>query len=42
MLSFGSAAYRADQILVGTFTAILVLLERAAPHPDTMAWSLGS
>jgi hypothetical protein len=38
MLSFGSAAYRADQTLVGTFTANLDPLEGAAPHPDTMAW----
>jgi hypothetical protein len=38
MLSFGSAAFRADGTLLGTFTANLELLEGAAPHPDTMAW----
>src|SRR5256885_5036537 len=38
MLSFASAAYRADKTLLGTFTANLELLPDAAGHPDTMAW----
>ena len=38
MLSFGSAAYRADQTLVGTFTANLETLDGASAHPETMAW----
>ena len=38
MLSFGSAAFRADKTLVGTFTANLRELPGAAGHPDTMAW----
>ncbi|MBX3130946.1 MAG: hypothetical protein KF718_29775 [Polyangiaceae bacterium] len=38
MLSFGSAAYRADKTLVSTFSANLELLPGAAPHPDTEAW----
>lgn len=38
MLSFGSAAYRADKTLVGTFTANLETLPGAAGAPDTMAW----
>jgi len=38
MLSFASAAYRADKTLVATFTANLELLAGAAGHPDTMAW----
>src|SRR6202051_5094076 len=38
MLSFGSAAYRADKTMVGTFTANLETLPGAAGHPDTMAW----
>jgi len=38
MLSFGSAAYRADKTLVGTFSANLELLPGAGGHPDTMKW----
>src|SRR5438046_674466 len=38
MLSFASAAYRADKTLLGTFTANLELLPDTAGHPDTMAW----
>src|SRR5207244_1548530 len=38
MLSFASAAYRADKTLVSTFTANLQLLDGASGHPDTMAW----
>jgi hypothetical protein len=38
MLSFGSAAYRADKTLLGTFTANLHTLPGAAGHPETMAW----
>src|SRR5437868_15115664 len=38
MLSFGSAAYRADKALVGTFTANLTTLPGATGHPETMAW----
>jgi hypothetical protein len=38
MLSFGSAAYRADKTLIGTFTANLETLPGATGHPDTMAW----
>jgi hypothetical protein len=38
MLSFGSAAFRADKVLVSTFTANLELLPGAVGHPDTMAW----
>lgn len=38
MLSFGSAAYRADKTLVGTFTANLETLDGASSHPETMAW----
>jgi hypothetical protein len=38
MLSIGSAAYRADKILVGTFTRNLETLPGAAGAPDTMAW----
>ncbi len=41
MLSFGSAAYRADKTRVGTFTANLETLEGASSHPDTMAWWAG-
>jgi hypothetical protein len=35
MLSFGSAAYRADKTLVATFSANLELLPGAAAHPKT-------
>jgi hypothetical protein len=38
MLSFASAAYRADKTLLGTFSANLELLPDAVGHPDTMAW----
>jgi hypothetical protein len=38
MLSFGSAAYRADKTLVATFSANLELLDGATPDPRTMAW----
>ena len=38
MLSFGSAAYRADKKLVGTFTANLEMLPGATGAPDTMTW----
>jgi DNA polymerase III alpha subunit (gram-positive type) len=38
MLSFGSAAYRADKTLVSTFTANLETLPGAAADPKTMAW----
>jgi len=38
MLSFASAAYRADKTLVSTFTANLQLLPDASGYPDTMSW----
>ena len=38
MLSFASAAYRADKTLVGTFEANLTTLPGAAGDPKTMAW----
>ena len=38
MLSFGSAAYRADKTLLSTFSANLETLPGATGHPDTMAW----
>lgn len=38
MLSFGSAAYRPDKTLIGTFSANLETLPGAAGHPDTMSW----
>lgn len=38
MLSFGSAAFRADETLVSTFTRNLETLEGAAPDPKTDAW----
>ena len=38
MLSFGSAAFRADKKLIGTFTANLETLPGATGAPDTMAW----
>jgi hypothetical protein len=38
MLSFGSAAYRANKTLVATFSANLDTLPGAAEHPKTMAW----
>jgi hypothetical protein len=38
MLSFASAAYRADKTLLGTYSANLQTLPGAAGHPDTLAW----
>jgi hypothetical protein len=38
MLSFGSAAYRDDKKLAGTFSANLETLPGAAGEPSTMAW----
>ena len=38
MLSFASAAYRADKALVSTFSANLHTLPEAQGHPETMAW----
>lgn len=38
MLSFASAAYRADKTLIGTFSVNLDLLPGASGHPDTLAW----
>src|SRR4051812_41880780 len=38
MLSFASAAYRADRTLIGTFTRNLEALVGAAPDPKTEAW----
>jgi hypothetical protein len=38
MLSFASAAYRADKTLVDTFSANLETLPDAAGDPGTMAW----
>ena len=38
MLSIGSAAYTADNQLVGTFSANLETLPGAAAHPRTAAW----
>ncbi len=38
MLSFASAAYRADKTLVATFSANLETLPGAAGHPETMAF----
>lgn len=38
MLSFGSAAFRADKTLVGTFEANLATLPGASQDPGTMAW----
>jgi hypothetical protein len=38
MLSFASAAYRADKRLVGTFTANLETLPGAESHPRTAEW----
>ena len=37
MLSFASAAYRADKTLLGTFSANLTTLPGATGHPETMA-----
>ena len=38
MLSFGSAAFKRDKTLIGTFTANLKPLEDAKQDPDTMKW----
>ncbi len=38
MLSFASAAYRADKTLLSTYTANLHTLPDANPHPVTIAW----
>jgi hypothetical protein len=38
MLSFASAAYMADKILVDTYYATLDTLPEASGHPDTMRW----
>lgn len=38
MLSFASAAYRADKTLVGTFARNLETLPGAAPDPKTAEW----
>lgn len=40
MLSFGSAAFKADGPLVSTFEANLELLPGAGENPDTMKWWL--
>ena len=41
MLSFASAAYRADKTLVGTFEANLTVLPGARGDPKTMEWWQG-
>jgi hypothetical protein len=38
MLSLGSAAFRADKTLVGTFSVNLETLPEASAHPDSQAW----
>jgi len=38
MLSFGSAAFKRDKTLIGTFTANLKPLPGAIQDPDTMKW----
>jgi hypothetical protein len=38
MLSFASAAFRADKTLIGTFEANLCTLPDASGDPQTMAW----
>jgi hypothetical protein len=38
MLSFASAAFRPDKVLLGTFTANLETLSGAAADPKTLAW----
>jgi hypothetical protein len=38
MISLGSAAFRADGTLLGTWAANLLPLEGAAPDPDTERW----
>lgn len=41
MLSFASAAYEADKMLLGTYSANLHTLPDAEGHRDTMAWWRG-
>jgi hypothetical protein len=41
MLSFGSAAYTADKVLLSTFTANLNVLPSAVSDPETMRWWRG-
>src|ERR1700686_5293614 len=41
MLSFASAAYRADKTLLATFEANLITLPGARGDPKTMAWWQG-
>src|ERR1700720_1571840 len=41
MLSFASAAYRADKTLLGTFEANLTLLPGAQGDPKTIEWWRG-
>jgi hypothetical protein len=41
MLSLGSAAFRVDGSLAGTFSANLKTLDGATEHPKTMAWWAG-
>lgn len=41
MLSFASAAYTPDKRLVSTYSANLVTLDNAAPHPKTAQWWAG-
>ncbi len=41
MLSFASAAFRADKTLLGTFSAYLTTLPGAQGDPRTMAWWQG-
>jgi len=38
MLSFASAAYKADKTLVATYSANLETLAEAIPHPKTTDW----
>lgn len=38
LLSFGSAAFRPDGTMIGTFTANLATLPEAVADPDTMGW----
>jgi hypothetical protein len=41
MLSFGSAAFLADETMLGTFSANLTTLPGACGHPQTMEWWAG-
>lgn len=38
MLSFASAAFNADGVMLGTFSSNLETLLGAAPHPETAEW----